>query len=463
MTHRPSGQELSRARLFAERAFATVEHFMHIQASSGIVLVVAAAIALVWANSGFAPAYHALWHTPLSIGLGSVSFSQPLHFWINDVLMTVFFLVVGMEVKREIHDGSLRYWRQALLPIAAAFGGVLCPALVYLALNPSSPGQDGWAIPAATDIAFAVGLLALLGRSIPVNVRIFLLALAIIDDIAAILIIALFYSDGLNFIGFLVAGAGILMVLGLQWIGVGRAWIYVVPGTILWLGMLMTGAHPTLAGVVLGMMTPVIAVRLREQPAARLARIAAELTGRHADARDDDDVEYTNRQLRALRLAQREMLPPVVRVQTALHPWVAFGVMPIFALANAGINLDGIDLAVDGAQWVTLGVMAGLVLGKPLGIVGTTWLMVRLGLCVLPAGVSWGGILLISLFAGVGFTMSIFIGMLAFSDPNLLGAAKLGVLVGSTIAALLGLLWGVMVVREKQPEKYPLPNDLGSG
>lgn len=445
MTHRDIGQDLPRAQLLTQRAFATVERFMHIQASSGIVLLVAAAIALFWANSAFAPSYHALWHMPLSIGLGNLSFSQPLHFWINDVLMTVFFLVVGMEVKREIHEGSLSNLRQAMLPIAAAAGGVLVPAAIYTAFNLGSAGLHGWAIPAATDIAFAVGLLALLGRSIPANVRIFLLALAIIDDIVAILIIALFYSDGLDPSGFMVAGVGVLMVLALQQMGIGNAFAYVIPGAVLWFGMLMTGAHPTLAGVVLGMMTPVIPVRLRERPTDMLARIAGELTGRSSAA--DRDLDEMNTHLRALRLAQREILPPVVRIQHALHPWVAFGVMPLFALANAGITLDGIDLSVDGAQWVTLGVILGLVIGKPVGIVGATWLMVRTGGSSLPAGVSWAGIWLLSLFAGVGFTMSIFIGMLAFIDPNLLGAAKLGVLAGSVIAATLGLLTGFVLIR----------------
>lgn len=455
MTHPSSGQDLPRVQLLTQRAFASVERFMHIQAASGIVLLVAACIAMIWANTAFADSYHALWHMPLSIGLGELSFTQPLHFWINDVLMTVFFLVVGMEVKREIHEGSLSSPRQAMLPIAAAGGGVLVPALIYTAMNLGSPGQNGWAIPTATDIAFAVGLLALLGRSVPSNVRIFLLALAIIDDVVAILIIALFYSDGLNMSGFLVAGVGIFMVLALQQMGIGTAFAYVFPGVVLWVGLLMTGAHPTLAGVVLGMMTPVIPVRLREKPMDMLSRVVGDLTGRGSGACSDTD--QMCERLRELRLAQRELMPPVVRVQTALHPWVAFGIMPIFALANAGITLDGIELTVDGAQWVTMGVIAGLVIGKPIGIVGVTWLMVRLGLCTLPAGVSWAGIWLLGLFAGVGFTMSIFIGMLAFSDPNLLGAAKLGVLLGSVIAAVLGLIFGVMLVRRKKQSAQATP------
>ena len=446
MTRHTSRQDLPRVQLLTERTLATFERFTHIQAASGVILLIAAAIALIWANSPWAPSYHALWHTPLSIGLGEFAFSQPLHFWINDALMTVFFLVVGMEVRREIHEGSLSDLRQAGLPIAAALGGVMLPAIFYLLFNGAAPRQDGWAVPTATDIAFAVGLLALLGRSIPANIRVFLLALAIIDDIVAVLIIALFYSGGLDYSGFLVAGAGLLLVLGLQQMGIGTAYAYILPGAILWIGLLMTGAHPTLAGVVLGLMTPVIPIRMRERPLDMLARLAGELTGHTSSA--SRDMDHMTRHLRELRLAQRELLPPVVRIQTALHPWVAFGIMPLFALANAGISLEGMDLSVDGALWITTGIMFALVAGKPLGIVGMSWLAVRLGWCVLPAGVSWAGIWLVGLFAGVGFTMSIFIAMLAFGDANLLGAAKLGVLAGSVISALLGLIWGALLLRQ---------------
>jgi len=445
MNRHPSRQTLPRAQLLAERAFATLDRFLHIEAVSGIVLLIAAAIALIWANSSLAPSYHALWHTPLSIGLGSWVFSQSLHFWINDGLMTIFFLVVGMEIRREIHEGALSNAKQAALPMAAAVGGVAVPALLYLALNGEPARQNGWAVPTATDIAFAVGVLALLGRSIPGNVRVFLLALAIIDDIVAVLIIAFFYSGGLDYSGFAVAAAGILMVLSLQQMGIGSAYAYVVPGAVIWIGLLMTGAHPTLAGVVLGLMTPVLPVRMRERPLDVVSRIAQDLLGRDGDAARD--TALLAHPLRQLRVAQRELLPPVVRVQMALHPWVAFGVMPLFALANAGVSLGGIDLSAEGPQWIVAGVALALVIGKPLGVVGVSWLMVRLGLCRLPPGVTWGGICLIGLLAGIGFTMSIFIAMLAFADEGLLGAAKLGVLLGSLIAALLGLGWGAVYVR----------------
>jgi NhaA family Na+:H+ antiporter len=398
-------REPSRAQRLARRAFDALERFLHIEAVSGIALLLAAASALVWANSPWAASYDALWHAPLSFGLGPWVYAQPLHFWINDALMTLFFLVVGMEIRREMHEGALSDLRQAALPIGAALGGVAVPALIYLAFNSQGERQHGWAVPTATDIAFAVGVLALLGRSIPGNVRVFLLALAIIDDIIAVLIIALFYSGGLQPAGFAVAGTGLLLVILMQRIGVGSAWAYVMPGAITWAGLLITGAHPTLAGVVLGLMTPVVAI------------------GRHDAA------------------------APVVRVREALHLWVAYGVMPLFALANAGVSLAGMDPAHGGALWVVAGVAVALVAGKPLGVVGMSWLLVRLGWCRLPPGVSWGGIWLIGLLAGIGFTMSIFIAMLGFADPHLLGAAKLGVLLGSLMAALSGLAWGVLYVR----------------
>jgi len=440
-------QEIPRAQLLAERAFSTLERFLHIEAVSGAILLLAAACALIWANSPLADGYHALWHTPLSIGLGDFVFSRSLHFWINDALMTVFFLVVGMEIRREIHEGALSDPRQAALPMAAALGGVVVPALIYVALNAEPASRQGWAVPTATDIAFAVGVLALLGRSIPGNVRVFLLALAIIDDIVAVLIIAFFYSGGLQYGGFLVAILGILLVFGLQRIGVGSALAYVIPGAVVWSGLLITGAHPTLAGVALGLLTPVRSIPMREQPLDALSRAIGDLPDRKTSP--DPGAGQLAGPLRRLRLAQRELRPPVVRVQTALHPWVAFIVMPLFALANAGVTLAGVDLSMPGPQWVMVGVAVALVAGKAVGVIGASWLVVRLGWCRLPHGVSWGGVCLIGLLAGIGFTMSIFIAMLAFADEGLLAAAKLGVLVGSLTAAILGLAWGTVLIRRR--------------
>jgi NhaA family Na+:H+ antiporter len=444
MDHRLPFNDLPRAQFLAKRAFTTLQRFLRVEAVGGVVLLSATAVALIWANSPFAYSYHALWHLPLSIGLGEFVFSKSLHFWINDALMTLFFLVVGMEIRREIHEGALSKLDQAVLPVIAAAGGVIVPALIYLSLN-ADPGRGrGWAVPTATDIAFAVGVLALLGRSIPVNVRVFLLALAIIDDVIAVLIIAFFYSGGLQFGGFIVASLGILMILGFKRAGLGSALTYILPGAVVWIGFLMTGAHPTLAGVVLGLMTPVRPITRREHPLEVVSRVAKELRSSDAvSAKDPHRLELPRRQL---RVAHREILPPVVRVQTALHPWVAYGIMPLFAVANAGVSLTGVDLSAGGAQFVMLGVWLALVAGKPIGVVGATWLAVRLGWCRLAPGVSWGGVCLVGLLAGIGFTMSIFIAMLAFTDERLLNAAKLGVLLGSLVAAVIGLSWGAILV-----------------
>ncbi|MBX3664824.1 MAG: Na+/H+ antiporter NhaA [Burkholderiales bacterium] len=440
MNRQSSRQTLSRAQLLAERAFSAFERFLHIQSVSGIVLLIATAVALVWANSPAAGSYHALLHMPLSFGIGDRVVSQSLHFWINEALMTVFFLVVGMEIRREIHEGALASIKLAALPLAAALGGVTVPALIYLALNGDPAQSRGWAVPTATDIAFAVGILSLLGRSIPGNVRILLLALAIIDDVVAVLIIAFFYSGGLDFSGLLVAGTGVLMVLGLQSIGIGSAYAYVIPGAVLWMGLLQTGAHPALAGVVLGMMTPVLPGRGRERPLDAATRALDDILARAAAPAPEAGALMEP--IKRLRRAQRELLAPVTRVQMALHPWVAFGIMPLFALANAGVSLDGVDLDVDGSRSVMLGVLVALVFGKPLGVITASWLMVRLGWCRLPPGVTWSGVCLVGLLAGIGFTMSIFVATLAFSNENLLGAAKLGVLLGSLVSAIIGLAWG---------------------
>ena len=402
------GRDLSRPQRLVERALTTLQHFLHVEAISGIVLLTAAAVALLWANSPFADSYHDVWNLPVPLRLGEIAFVRPLHFWINDALMTVFFLVVGMEIRREIHEGALSKVDQAILPVLAAFGGVVVPALIYLSFNSVAGRSHGWAIPTATDIAFAVGVLALLGKSIPGNVRVFLLALAIIDDVIAVLIIALVYTSGLDLNGFIVASLGVVMALGFQRIGLGSAYAYIVPAFIVWAGFLMAGVHPTLAGVVLGLITPVRS--------------------------DRPGIE-----------------PPVIRVETALHPWVAYGIMPIFALANAGVSFAGMELS-GGAEFVTLGVALALCAGKPVGVIGATWLAVRTGWCRLAPGVSWSGVCLIGLLAGIGFTMSIFIAMLAFADDKLLDAAKLGLLFGSLIAVTLGLGWGAEFAQRQRKE-----------
>lgn len=440
----PDIPPLHRVTMKASSAFARM---LHIEAMSGIVLLIAAAIALIWANSPWAASYFATWHAPLALTLGTWTWSTDLHFFVNDVLMTIFFLVVGMEIRREMYNGALADVRQALLPIIAALGGVVVPALIYVALaRGDAQLLNGWAIPTATDIAFAVGVLALLGKSIPGPLRIFLLALAIIDDIVAVLIIALFYSGGLDYSGFGIALVGLVLVLLFNRMGVAAAWAYVVPGAILWLGLLHTGAHPTLAGVVLGLMTPV-AMRPAQRHHLDVAEQALTRIRSHAQ-RGQFEVDVLHHELRIATTAQRDLLPPVFRLPAMLHPWVAFGVMPIFALANAGVQFGGMDLAATGPHTVFWGVLLALVLGKPLGVFLATFLAVKSGVSPLPEGINWRGVLLVGVLAGIGFTMAIFVGGLAFSDAALLSAAKLGILAASATAAIVGLVYG-FIVRHK--------------
>jgi Na+:H+ antiporter, NhaA family len=386
--------------------------FIDVEAASGIILLVAAALALAWANSPWAHSYESLWHLKVLFGpargLGRWLPGHDLHFWINDSLMTVFFLVVGLEVRREIHDGALSNPRVAILPIIAALGGVVLPALIYVCVNLGTAALRGWAIPTATDIAFAVGVLSLLGRGVPPALRMLLLTLAIIDDIAAILVIALFYSSGIAATGLVIVAVGVLIVLGLQWLGAHSALLYILPGAIVWFGMLRAGMHPALAGVLLGLLTPATAAFGRRRPSRE----------------------------------RQAAVPPVVRVQAMLHPYVAFGIMPLFALANAGISLEGLTLTHGGPLTVTTGVVLGLVLGKPVGVTLASAAAVRLRWSALPEGVHWGHMVLLGCLAGIGFTMAIFMANLAFGDESLLTAAKFAVLVASGLAAVLGLVAG---------------------
>ncbi|OHC25301.1 MAG: Na+/H+ antiporter NhaA [Pseudomonadales bacterium RIFCSPHIGHO2_12_FULL_40_16] len=431
------------AQHLTERSLNAINRFLHIEAVSGGILLLAAVIALFWANlAPISESYHHFWHTQVSFNFGDYSFSQSLHFIINDILMTIFFLVVGMEIKKEIHDGALSNIKAAILPIVAALGGVLVPILIYLALA-SDEIRAGWAIPAATDIAFAVGLLALLGKSIPTSARIFLLTLAIIDDLLAILIIAFFFSGGLEVTGFVIAFIGVLGVLALQKMGIFSAIAYVFPGALIWFGLLKTGAHPTLAGVILGLMTPVLTrpneVDAIERANAAIARLR------------DRDLEHSSAEIKALALAKREILPPVIRVRDLLHPWVAFIIMPIFALANAGVNFGNVNFEDALALNTILAVSIALVVGKPLGIVAFTWVFSKLGWGQLPNDLTIKWVLLIGLLAGIGFTMSIFIGNLAFvNEPNVLEAAKLGILLGSGSAAVIGLLLGFIFLKSQK-------------
>ena len=399
-----------------------LREFLETESAGGLVLLAAAAVALIWANSPFSSSYRALWATDLSIRLGPYLIAMDLRHWINDGLMAIFFFVVGLEIKREIVVGELSTPRKAALPAVAAVGGMVAPALIYLALNAGSAGSSGWGIPMATDIAFAVGVLSLLGGRINASLKIFLLSLAIADDIGAILVIGLFYSKGIALDALGVAGVVVLTIVGLRRVRVTWIPLYVALGAGLWLAMLHSGIHPTIAGIALGVLAPARPlVRTRDEESV------------HLDARGDG---VTAEKVTAFKLRAHERVAVTERLQHALHPWTGFVIIPLFALANAGVSLgiDGRDVS-----WaVTVGVIAGLVVGKPLGITLFAWAGARLGLLERPAGVSWPEIVGVAALAGIGFTISLFIAGLAFDDPALIDAAKIGILGGSLLASLLG-------------------------
>ena len=434
------------ARNVALRVVRPLGRFLRIQAASGIMLFVAAAVALVWANSPWAESYHHLWHLKVGFAVGALSFSEPLHFWINDGLMVIFFFVVGLEIRREIHEGELSELARASLPIVGALGGMLVPAAIYAFHARGSAVGNGWAVPMATDIAFAVGVFALLGKRVPAALRVLLLALAIIDDIGAILVIAVFYSSGIQLAGLAIAAAGIGGVLGFQRLGLRNPLLYVLPALVIWLGMLQSGIHPTIAGVVVGLLTP---VRSWFGSRGFVSVASKALQEFRSEAEQSRDGHALLAPLQRINAAQREALPPVVRLQESLHPWVAFGIMPLFALANAGVDVRSVSFGGD-ASIVAVGIAAGLVLGKPLGIVGACFLAVKLRLCRLPHGVTWVGVSILGAAAGIGFTMAIFVAGLAFSSPADLGVAKLAVLIASFAAGLIALVGGRLALPAEQ-------------
>ncbi|HEY6880396.1 MAG TPA: Na+/H+ antiporter NhaA [Polyangiales bacterium] len=440
------------------RAAGPLERFLHIEAASGIVLLLAALFAFGLANSPWASSYAAFFHTPLGIRIGTFTFERPLEWVVNDGLMVIFFFVVGLEIRREIHRGELSELKRAALPMLAAFGGVAMPALLYVLLAGGADTRHGWAVPTATDIAFAVGVLALLGKRVPPALRVLLLALAVIDDLAAIVVIAVFYSEGLAWMGLLVAAGGIGLVLVMQAIGVRTKLAYVAPGLIVWAGVYAAGVHPTIAGVVIGMITPVRAW-LGADGFLQVAPKHYNELSRIVEAKPNDAHALASA-LHPLEQARREALSPAESLIEKLHPWVAYAIMPVFALANAGVSLGGTSLA--GTSGVTsLAVVVGLVVGKPLGILGISALAIRLGLASLPAGLTFRHVVVLGVVAGIGFTMAIFVAQLAFSDATLLAAAKLGVLCASVLAGLLGIALGKLLLplTPAHPDIAPTADD----
>jgi len=383
-----------------------ITRFFQLEAASGLLLIAAAVLALIINNSPLAYLYGGLLDVPVAVQVGALQIAKPLLLWINDGLMALFFLLIGLEVKREVVEGQLSKPSQVILPATAAIGGMLVPALIYWFINRDNPAAiAGWAIPTATDIAFALGVLALLGKRVPVSLKLFLMTLAIIDDLGAIVIIALFYSGTLSSLSLMLAGACLLALLAMNRLGVVKLTPYLVVGLILWVCVLKSGVHATLAGVALALCIP--------------------LRTRHAAA------------------------SPLLRLEHALHPWVAYAILPLFAFANAGVSLAG--MTVDSfTHPVPLGIAIGLLLGKTVGVFGLTWLAVKLRLAALPAEANWGQILGVAILCGIGFTMSLFVGSLAFEPgaSDYAGMDRMGILTGSLFAALIGYAITAMTSRK---------------
>jgi NhaA family Na+:H+ antiporter len=410
------------------------EAFTRTEASGGILLLLAAVVAMVWANSPLAESYFSLWSTTLTVGVGDAALSKPLQLWINDGLMALFFLLVGLEIKREVLVGELSSPRQAALPLAGAVGGMVVPAAFYVAFNLGTPTLDGWAVPMATDIAFALGIMALLGSRVPTALKVFLTALAIADDLAAVLVIALFYTADLALLPLAATGLILLLLVGLNRAGVRHPGIYLAVGAALWLAVLKSGVHATVAGVLLAMTVP--ARRKMDLPTfARRAGEVLDLLEAEEGKRPSPEAMDA---VHGLEVACSDLDTPLARLEHGLHPWSAYLIMPVFALANAGVAIGSESLGGLTSS-AGMGVVAGLFLGKQIGVTGFAWLAERMGWASRSEGVSWRQVHGVACLCGIGFTMSLFIAGLAFpAGSPVLDGTKLAIVVGSLLSGLLG-------------------------
>lgn len=415
-----------------DRLIRPLSTFLGIEAISGVFLLLCALVALIIANSPLGHDYHELLHKEVGFHFGEHTFQLSLLHWINDGLMTIFFFVVGLEIKREIMIGELRDWRTAFLPVMAALGGMIAPALVYLLFQQGTPAARGWGIPTATDIAFVVGVLAVLGKRVPLGLKLFLLSLAIADDLGAVMVIALFYSQGIEPNGLIIAAIGIATVFTFQRLGVWSIPLYVVAGMVIWLGMLQSGVHPTIGGVILGFATPILG---RTSPKRPFEFVAEELDTLPPDEESEHN-EVLQMKLRRLYRLTSLTLSPLERIEQSLHGWVAFLIMPLFAITNAAVAFD-LSALGNSVSW---SIAAGLIVGKPLGIVLFTFIAVITGLGRLPRGVDWKTMVGGGCLGGIGFTMSLFVASLSFKDAEMLSSAKIGIFLGSLLSAIIGVI-----------------------
>jgi NhaA family Na+:H+ antiporter len=426
----------ARSSFAARHVLLPLQRFVHTETTSGILLLAAAVIAMTWANSPWASGYDAFWNTDLAIRAGSFSIHHNLREWINDALMVVFFFVVGLEVKREFLHGQLADWRRASLPVISAMGGMVVPAMIYWAQNAGRETVRGWGIPMATDIAFALGVLALLGPRVPVALRVFLLTLATVDDIGAIVVIAVFYSDSIHVPALIAAMTLIAVIIGMRRLGVQNVLYYLPVAVLFWFAVLASGVHATIAGVVLGLLTPTVPYCSR----ADFSDTAEELLGqfkRAVHTGDEDRAEVVLGTFTELTYATES---PADRLLRLLHPWSSFLVLPLFALANAGIAFSWPVARQALVSPATQGVFLGLVLGKAMGIFCFAWLAIRVKLARLVPGITWIQLAAMGVLAGIGFTVSLFISDLAFTQEIHIQMAKIGVLAASVASGLAGYL-----------------------
>ncbi len=437
-------------RLALDRVLRPFQQFVETGAIGGIILLATTVVALLWANSPWAASYEHLWAQRVVIGPAGTPLEMTLHQWINDALMAVFFLLVGLEIKRELVVGELASPRQAALPILAALGGMVVPALLYAAFNAGGPGAAGWGVPMATDIAFALGVITLLGPRVPVGLKVFLTALAIVDDLGAILVIAVFYTTSLDFGAILGAGVALAVLVVLNRSRVSKLLPYLLIGIVLWYFLLQSGIHATIAGVLLALTIPA-STRIDAPDFSSRARALIDEFDR-VDTGTGSVVTNRGQQeaLHALDQAASDVNAPLLRLEHALNRPVSFVIMPLFALSNAGVALGGASGAL--ASPIAIGVMLGLVLGKVVGISTFSWLAVRLGWATLPQNAGWGALISTAMLGGIGFTMSLFIAGLAVPDPAMLDEAKIGVLTASTIAGVIGYIVLGRVLRGQQQE-----------
>lgn len=431
-------------RLVADQLFGPMRRFFNVEAASSILLLLASGAALIWANSAFAPVYDHLLHTEIALTIGNTHMSHSLLHWINDGLMAIFFFLVGLEIKRETLVGELAFLKIAMLPIIAAVGGMVVPGGIYAIFNFGDATMSGWAIPMATDIAFAIGAIAVFSTRLPVGLRIFLAAFAIADDLGAVIIIAVFYTETIVPVALFAAGIIALFMALLNFWRIRSLPVYALFGFALWVAVLYSGVHPTIAGVVAAFTIPCRAGLTSESFSRRVREIVDKVPygGREGGYWYSILLNKNHLQMvHDLRDACRNVETPLQQLEHGLHPSVAFIILPVFALANAGLSLGGMDPAAAATHPVTLGVCLGLLVGKPVGIFLFAWLAVRLGLAGLPEGVRWSHMWGAGMLGGIGFTMSLFVSGLSFVDPELLNVSKLGILAGSMLSAVGGMIF----------------------